>query len=673
MDSPEQNARGCAVQKPGGARPWPWSRPIAAGIELAGARAPAIEPPGTCRRPAACMGSARSGWPGNPRDFQGWVDLAAASSTPTPRAGCRDRIDPDGAPPCPGSALSIAWPGSTHQVVGSDHRFFQGDHPGTSLLANALVPARPPQRPRRKCCTPLVTKPRMNLAQLLRRRVLGWHASGLVDVGWTMPVALRPRPDRQSAAQSAGRLRVARQALLAGWTRPSRPRHARRSKWPNICLADDDPVSAVEALKHAVASAVAERQARLAILLAKSGLRRGGARRTADSPEKIEETVAKAVVASLRRREHAAEAARRAAEECETIEALSPHRLEGLAEVLERHRPGLGGCAGSLSSTWPAAAPGAASACGWPSRRSPRGQPDVPPCTPAPQPNSSRIDGRSPHRGPCARAPGARGSPFRIGCAIQFAPPRMLDPESAPAVRLSTPAGWTWATRVSAETLARSKGASAVSLALLGRALMAAGRTVEARESPRSRGAPPTRRVRSPGRGRTPGGARRPAGRRHHAGFRCAGCAGQWPGPARLRRLASRRGPCQRGSGRPPPGQPEDPNADAAWLLEYGELLVELGHYDLGHGHAASAAGQAPGRLASPPRCWRKRCSAAARPPRPATLVGPLPAEADVEARTFAGHVLVSHAASAGDTHSARKAFELLRPSLTSSPRPRLR
>ena len=668
VDSPEQTARWLRVPEAWRAR-LAMEPAIAAGIDSPHTLADRIRQERPMVPPLA-WDSVRSAAQALPADFQTVVDLAAALSDADAR-GLHAEIASilTARPRVWGSALSIAWPGFTHQAELARTLILQGGHPGTSLLANALQACQTTTEAAAMLHALMRDEAQDVLAQLLQAgetglaRELAGLTSAVTSPSHSAPLHLTA----SAAAQSQGDFGAARQALLAGWDSAIEACAMHGDRMAEICLAEDDPVSAVEALKHALSHQPSRtRQARLAILLAKSGRAEEARAWTADSPESIEETVAKAVVAlALGDAQHAAEAARRAAQECETIEALSPHWLEGLAEVLEatgqasaaarvvehlaRWRPLDAGLRMRMAELLLAA-----------------GQPDVAAlqASAAAQLQPESTDARR----IVARALRAAGKPEEaLSHWVAIDSPH--DDDRIETARCAIDAGQLdVATRV-AETLARSKGASAVSLALLGRALMAAGRTVEARERLEAACAADPR---DPEAWAALAECQAALGDPQAAGITLASAVQAAPGS----------GPVQhayavwlRGEGRVSEAleasarAARDPNADAAWLLEYGELLVELGHYD-------QATGTLRALLARRPADWPVRRALAqallgsGQTAEAATLVGPLPAEADVEARAFAGHVLVSHAASAGDPHSARKAFELLAAVFNEQPSP---
>lgn len=658
VDSHEQTARWLRVPEAWRAR-LAMEPAIAAGIDSPQALADRIRQARPMVPPLA-WDSVRGAAQGHPSDFQAVVDLAAALTDADAR-GLQAEIAStlSARPRAWGSALSIAWPGLADQAGLARTLVRQAGSAGVSLLANALQACQTTSQAAASLHALLGDEAQAVLPLLLQggETELARELSSFTPATSGSSDSASLHLAASAAAQSQGDFAAARQALLAGWDSAVETCAMHGDRLADISMAEDDPVSAVEALKHALSHQPSRtRQARLAMLLAKSGRAEEARAWIADSPQCVEETIAGAVVAlALDDAQHAAESARRAAQDCETIEALAPHWLDGLAQVLEatgqataaarvvehlaRCRPVDAGLHLRMAESLLAA-----------------GQPDEAAlhASAAAQLEPDSTDAQR----LVARALRAAGKPDEaLSHWVAIDSPHEAD--RIETARCAIDAGQLdVATRV-AESLAHSNGASAVSLALLGTALMAAGRTVEARERLEAACAADPR---DPEAWTALAECQAALGDPQAAGTTLASAVQAAPGS----------GPVQhayavwlRGQGRVSEAldasarAARDPNADPAWLLDYGELLVELGHYD-------EATGTLRALLARRPADWPVRRALAqallgsGRTAEAATLVGPLPAEADVEARAFAGHVLVSHAAETGDTHSARKAMELL-------------
>lgn len=595
-----------------------------------------------------------------PADFQGVMDLSAALEDADARGQHADIARLLAAHPRTwNSALAVAWPVLTGKAALAGALIRLGGRTGAALLANALQACENTSHAAASLHELLGPEAQDALPHLLQAgesALAGALAGRLAQPAGTAHGGASALT-LSAAAQARGDHAAARQVLIASWDSAVETCATHGDRLADLAMAEEDPVSAIEALKQALAQQPSRlRQARVAMLLARSGRALEARPWLADSPQIVEETIAACVLAhALEDEPRAAEAARLAAGECEAGEALTPEWLDALADVLQATgqaplavrileqlaiwRPCDAGLHQRLGESLLAVgrATEAASHAGAAVQLQP---------------------GFAGARRLLARSLRAAGKPEQA-LAEWTAMESPSDEDHIETARCAIETGsLEVATRV-AENLARSTSARAVSLALLGRALMAAGRYEEARTRLEAAcSADP----RDPEAWTALAECHAALGEPEAAGVTLASAIQAAPGSSAVQhayaiwlRKQGRVSEALEAAAR----AAADAGADPEWLLDHGELLVELGHFE-------QAAESLRLQLSRRPADWPTRRALARAllgnglTREAAELVAQLPPHAEAEARAFAAHVLVSHAAAAGEPGAASQALELL-------------
>lgn len=569
------------------------------------------------------------------------------------------------------SPLALAWPDLRGQAPLAALLVASGRPAGASLLANALLASGNAQEAATSLRSLLGDAASSALPCLLQAGE-GTLARALVETtpaSKATPIGAEACLALAAQAQSAGDLVLARQTLIAGSHLACDLGANFGDRLADVAQAEGDLVSACESVRHALLLQPSrERKARIAVLLAESG--RGAEARNwlPDTPELAsEEIAAGAVSVAAGEGQQAVAHMLRAVTAIAADEQIAPEWLERLSAGLElaglatdavpvlirlaRLRPEDPAVRARLAQGLmdagdaPTAAAHALVVCGM-------------------QPASA------PARRLLARALRAAGQP---GEALPHwaAIPDPEPDDRLEAARCAMEAGKPEFALQAAESLLQAKGPTAVGLALLGRALMAAGRHAEARDRLE---AACTADPRDPEAWTALAECQAALGDLQASGVTLAAAVQAAPGNGAVLHAHAA---WLRKEGRPSEALEAAAQAVAfgdaphEWRLEYGELLVELGHFEQANDVLRKALGQRPD-------AWPVRralaeallgCGLGAEA---AALVTALPENADVQARAFAGQVLVDHAGTSRDDAAARKGLELLQAAFDQRPTPEI-
>jgi len=569
------------------------------------------------------------------------------------------------------SALALAWPDLAGQAPLAATLVASRRPAGASLIANALLTSGNAQDAATLLHCLLGDTAATALPCLLRagEKDLARALAGTAPAIKASLTEAEAYLASAAQAQSAGDLALARQMLIDGWSVASDLGAAFGDRLADVAQAEGDLVSACEALKRALlVQPDRERKARIAALLVDTGRSAEARNWLSETPETAFEHIAAAAVSiAAGERQQAETHWSHAVAAIASGAEIAPDWLERLAAGLEiagqatdavpvlsrlaRLRPEDSTVRARLAQTLLTAGDASTAAghalvlCGL-------------------QPASA------PARRLLARALRAAGEPGQA-LAHWDAIPDPGSEDRLEAARCAMDAGKPEIAMRAAESLLQAKSTSAIGLALLGRALMAAGRHAEARDRLEAACAadPCDPEVWT-------------------ALADCQSAVGDLQASRATLAAAVQAAPRSgavlhayaislRRQGRTSEALEAAAQAIASgdapheWILEYGELLVELGHFEQATDVLRTA-------LAQRPSAWPVRRALAAallgcgHTAEAATLVTALPESADAEARAFAGQVLVNHAGSSRDEVAAHKGLALLKRAFELQPTPEI-
>jgi tetratricopeptide (TPR) repeat protein len=605
-----------------------------------------------------------------PSDFHGVLGLASALRQGMDAGFAEEIADAISArPDVWRSAMAMAWPGLSNRDDIARHLVARGGPAGASLLANAL----------------LASCDRAEAAATLRQ-LLGEGAPDALSVllqagegelaaevaaGLAAPKAAQPSGEAALAAAARslaeGAAPLARQTLIAGWDRTTELGATFGDRLADVALAENDPVSACEAIKRAVQLQPSrERKARVAALLAEMG-------RTAEANDwlaGIPETAAEYIAAAAVRlqagdRGQAASHVAHAVASLQSEPGLQPEwllRLSAAAqsighahlavpvlERLARRRPEDVEARYLLALNLLAvgepdeAAAHALVACGMKDDSA----------------DARRLLARS------LQAAGRPGQALPHWSAI----PDATNEDRLEAAQCAMLAGAPASAIDIATHMLASQPGSAPAMSLLGRALLVSGQPAKALPHLEAACAADPRQ---PDTWKALAECQAATGDLQASGMTLAAAIQAAPGNGGLLHAYAA---WLRDEGRT--SEALDASAQAAtaseapveWRLEYGELLVALGHFEL-------AAQVLHATLAVRPASWPTRRALAealigvGKTPEAADVVSSLGDDADAAALAFAGRVLALQAEAARDQTLARRAITLLERSQADVPSP---
>ena len=567
------------------------------------------------------------------------------------------------------SPLALAWPGLPRPSELATHLIKLGGPSGASILANALLASGDTLHAAATLRDLLDEDAPAALPGLLQAGEIDL-AAALVDglpAPKTAPAALEAALVSAARAQAEGDSALARQTLIAGWDRTTELGATFGDRLADIALSDGDSVSACEALKRALLLQPSrERKARVAALLAEMGRTAEAYDWLAETPQTAAEHIAAAAV-SLTAGDHAQAAVHVAhavaalasepeagAEWLQRLAAASqkiehPHLTVPVLEQLARQRPEEISVRFALAKNLLAVGEAQAArahallVCGL-------------------EPESGDARRLLAH---CLQSAGQPDQALEHWNAVPS--PTLQDRQEA--ARCALQAGKATEAMNIAHDLLGSNPGSPLALSLLGRALMAAGRPGEALPHLDAACAADPRQ---PDSWTALAECQAACGDLQASGTTLAAAVQAAPGNGGLLHAY---GAWLRVEGRTSEALEAAAQAVAAtdapteWHLEYGELLVSMGHFDL----AAEVLRKALSRQSS---SWRTRRALAeallgqGHVAEAADVVGSLPETADPAALAFAGRVLALQADASRDQGLARRALTLLDRSFIEAPSP---
>ncbi len=557
------------------------------------------------------------------------------------------------------SPLAIAWPGLPHRAALASRLVTCGGPAGASILANALLASSDCSEAAAALRELLRESAPQALSVLLQAGE--GELAAAVGAGLTAPKSVQEPLDAALAAaaraQADGDMSLARQTLIAGWDRTTELGATFGDRLADVALSEHDPVSACEALKRAVhLQPSRERKARVAALLAEMGRTAEALDWLADIPETASEFIAAATVRLQagdrgQAASHVAYAVASLPSEpglqAEWLQRLvaatqsigHAHLAVPVLERLARRRPEDVEARYSLAMSLLAvgepdeAAAHALVACGMNTDSA-----DARRLLARSLQAAGRLDQALVHWSAIAEA--------TIEDKLEAAQCAMLAGQPASAIEI-------------ARDMLGAQPASAPAMSLLGRALMVSGRPDEAlpqleaacAADPRQ---PETWKALAECQAAT--GDLQASGTTLAAAIQAApGNGGLLHAYAAWLRDEGRTSEALEAAAEAVAGS----HAPVEWRLEYGELLVDLGHFE-------QAAQVLRETLALRPASWPTRRALAeallgvGRNSEAADVVSSLGEEADAASLAFAGRVLVLQAETSRDQALGRRALKML-------------
>ena len=569
------------------------------------------------------------------------------------------------------SAIALAWPDLAGQALVAASLVASPRPASAALLANTLLASGSTRGAAAALHSLLGDAASSALPGLLQagEKDLARALAETAPASKGSPAGVEAYLASAAHAQSAGDLALARQTLIAGWGIASDLGATFGDRLANVAQAEGDLVSACEASMRALlAQPTRERKARIAVLLAETGRSAEARNWLSQTPETASEHIAAAAVSLAAGESEQAETHLiRAVAAAGADEEITPDWLERLAAGLE--------LAGQPADAVPVL------------NRLARVRPEDPSVrarlaqnllaagdAPTAAAHALVVCGMQPASGPArrllARALRAAGQPGEA-LAHWDAIPEPETEDRLESARCAMDAGKPEIAIHAAESILEAKSTSAVGLALLGRALMAAGRHTEARDRLEAACAADPR---DPEAWTALAECHLALGDLQASGATLAAAVQAAPrSSAVLHAYAT----CLRREGRTSEALEAaaqaiaSGDAPAEWNLEYGELLVELGHFERATDVLRTALAQRPGAWPVR-RVLAEALIGCGQTAEAAALVTALPENADVKACAFAGQVLVNYAGTSHDETAAHKGLTLLERAFEHQPAPEI-